>query len=117
MRYVDFVQRDTAINITGTDGAVVTNITVLHPEFTMEDNSMLILPDVDIYYDMITDPDIFALGSQEINLDPLMELVTNADSVSGVSYNGFNVNSIMEIDYNGKTLYYLQRDGLNPIEI
>ena len=117
MRYVDFVQRDTAINITGTDGAVVTNITVLHPEFTMEDNSMLILPDVDTYYDMITDPEVFAIGSQEINLEMLLEYITAADSVSGVSYNGFNVNSIMELDYNGKILYYIQRDGLNPIEI
>lgn len=117
MKYTNITNQEGAFNITSVSESIKVNITGIHPELVLEDNSMLVLQDTETYYNLIGDAGIMSPIDQEVDIDSLITEDTVSDTVENVSYNGFDITNITDINYNGKHIYHLQRSGINPLSI
>lgn len=115
MKCLDFKQQQSSFICESTNGIIKVNIVDLHPEFTLEDNSMLIFPNTNSYYDFISNGDLFSMHNNDINIENLFKNMNIIDTVNGVSYMGQDINTIFEITYNNQKIYYIQRGGINKI--
>lgn len=117
MRYLDIINEEGAFNVTSDNGLVVANVTDIHPELIMEDNSMVIFDSIGTYYDLIGDANMFSDVDNTVNIESLMASMVSCDTVTDFSYKAHDINIIFEIDYNGNKIYYIQRTGLNPLSV
>lgn len=118
MKFVDFYNEEGSFDIVSENEILEVNISNIHPEIILEDNSMIIFEDVESYYDIITDANIFIPIDQDINLENLISgNIINSDTVSNFSYHGYDVNLIYQLLYRNHKIYYLIRTGLNNISI
>lgn len=116
MKYVNLINEEGALNLVSDNDIISINIIEIHPELTFEDNSMLIFPNVDSYYKLIGNAELCTPIDQDVDMEKLLEGLKDSDTVTGFSYGGEDVASVLAIDYEDlPTLYYLQRTGLNPI--
>lgn len=117
MRYLDMVHEEGTFACKSDNGLIDVNFTVIHPELILEDNSILMFEEVDGYYDMIGDADLYEMYNNNIILDNLLvpENSLAADTVSGLSYKGFDVMLVMTGVLRGHKFCYIQRKDANPI--
>lgn len=110
MRYIDVNHTTKTFSVETSNKLINANITNIHTEYTLEDNSMLIFSNDDQYYDFIGDAEVYS--SDSINIDYLIDKDDNlTDVCSNFSYNGADVLSVTEINYGNAKLYYLIRSG------
>jgi hypothetical protein len=109
MKFIDIINQEGTFNIVSDNKLVSANVTDLHQELVMEDNSMIIFQDVETYYNLISNADLYSMYDQEVYIDELLKYDSIEDTVSDFSYNGADVNKITEIKYNDKLIYYIQR--------
>lgn len=115
MKYLNIIHEEGAFNLKSVRGLIEANITVLHPELVLEDNSMIIFDSVDSYYDFIGNADMVSMYDHNIHVDNLLSYEKTSDIVSNFSYKGEDVTVVIEITYHDRKIYYLQRTGINPI--
>ena len=118
MRYVNILNSDDEIHIISENKIIEIHIEDMHPELFLEDNSILVLDSVETYYKMIGDTTIFPNGGidRDINLNRLVELITESDSVINTIYKESIVNMIFKLSYNNhNNIYYIQRTGINNL--
>ena len=116
MKYIDIKNEQEAFCINSDNSIIEVNIPSTHPEIILEDNSMVIFEDVESYYDILSDADIFIKCDQNFNIQKLLsEKLISSDTVSETNYKGENVTAIYKIKYNTSNIYYIQRTGINPL--
>lgn len=116
MKFSNIINEEGSFTVNGYNGLVDVNITDIHPELTLYDNSMLIFESVKVYYEFIGNANVYNGNDGEICLDNLLSdypIVT--DTISDYSYKNNDVNSITRIMLDSGSIYFIQRTGKNPV--
>lgn len=99
-------QNDNPILISDPKDNPIIDMNSNHVEITLEDKSILIIPSVHLYYDMLGDPNIFN-GTKEIYLENLL----SHTEITKVDYESEYYGSILFVcktKYNDEDIYLLR---------
>lgn len=116
MKFFDIIHEEGTFNIISDNELISVNITGIHPELILEDNSMLIFDSTETYYKFISNANLYTASDNDINLEELMaENFIDSDTVSNFSYKNQDVQSIFKFEYESNNIYYIQRTGINRL--
>ena len=101
-------QNDRPILILDRKGNTVVDIENNHVELTLENNSILIIPSVELYYAMVSDARVFN-GTKEVNIDTLFKY--SKITLVNCKINDFVIAKVVsENKYKDENIYLIQID-------
>ena len=111
MKLIRFKTTTNPFQVTSINELVKANIVYEHEEMTLEDNSMVIFPGAETYYELVENRDLYIQTKQELNVPKLMKYSedTITDPVSSIIYDHMNITSITSIPLETGTIYYIIR--------
>ena len=108
MRIVSAYLIETPLSVVDPKDELIFEAKENHMEITLEDNSVIVIKDSDMYYKIIGDANV-ANGTEEIYLD---KLINNKKSkiylANYIMENGSIVSYVVVTEYNGQPVYVLQ---------
>lgn len=113
MKIIRFQSTNDPFQVLSINKVIDANIVYNHPEWTLEDESMVIFSDVETFYKFIEVRELYTQTKQELNVPKLVtyseDVVT--DTMQPISRMHKNMTSITEIPFENGKVYYVTRTG------
>lgn len=115
MRIAMFIHEQNPFVLESANKLVNVNIQNNHPEIILDDKNILVFEDVETYYNLIGDANVFSAIDNNIDITRLQnesgvtisDTVTDLNNIGNKYGENLEIINIEDINYNGKHIYYI----------
>ena len=107
MKTVEVVLEESTFTAKGDKGNVDVIINYPHVEMIMEDGTILLFNNVDGYYTLIGDANLYIAADMDVNIEQLEAEAVEDTIATPISYKGRDISAIKMITYHNYKIYHI----------